>query len=159
AHRHSARRRADDQSHRRGGRPAESPRPAHPPEPDLSARRPSVAHQPAGRVAPRGEASKMNAARSAGADVPLGQPDPGPGPLPPVVADPPLDATIEGLLRDRVEILPWTVAEVGSDGPVEGMYTYGHVLVDGAMLDRLPGLKVISNYGVGVDHINLEDAA
>ena len=27
------------------------------------------------------------------------------------------------------------------------------------MLDRLPGLKVISNYGVGVDHINLDDAA
>jgi len=27
------------------------------------------------------------------------------------------------------------------------------------MLDRLPGLRVISNYGVGVDHINLADAA
>ena len=26
------------------------------------------------------------------------------------------------------------------------------------MLDRLAGLKVISNYGVGVDHINLRDA-
>jgi glyoxylate reductase len=26
------------------------------------------------------------------------------------------------------------------------------------MIDRLPGLKVISNYGVGVDHINLGDA-
>ena len=39
------------------------------------------------------------------------------------------------------------------------MYIYGHLVVDGAMLDRLPGLKVISNYGVGVDHINLEDAA
>jgi glyoxylate reductase len=70
-----------------------------------------------------------------------------------------LDATIEGLLRDRVEILPWTVARAGSAEPVQGMYTYGHVLVDGAMLDRLPGLKVISNYGVGVDHINLADAA
>ena len=57
--------------------------------------------------------------------------------LPRVVADTPLNATIEGLLRDRVEILPWTVAEAGSDEPVEGMYTYGHVLVDGAMLDRL----------------------
>src|SRR5690348_10534815 len=79
--------------------------------------------------------------------------------LPRVVADTPLDATIEGLLGDRVEILPWTVAESGSDAPVAGMYTYGHVHVDGAMMDRLPGLKVISNYGVGVDHINLEDAA
>ena len=78
--------------------------------------------------------------------------------LPRVVADTPLDATIEGLLRDRVEILPWSIAEAGSDEPVAGVYTYGHVPVDGAMLDRLPGLKVISNYGVGVDHINLADA-
>jgi glyoxylate reductase len=79
--------------------------------------------------------------------------------LPRVVADGPLDATIEDLLRDRVEILPWAVAEAGSAEPVEGMYTYGHVRVDAAMLDRLPGLKVISNYGVGVDHIDLAAAA
>jgi glyoxylate reductase len=78
--------------------------------------------------------------------------------LPRIVADTPLDATIEGLLRDRVEILPWSVAEAGSVEPVAGMYTYGHVRVDGAMLDRLPRLKVISNYGVGVDHIDLADA-
>jgi glyoxylate reductase len=45
------------------------------------------------------------------------------------------------------------------DGPVDGLYTYGHPTVDGALLDRLAGLKVISNYGVGVDHINLADAA
>jgi glyoxylate reductase len=78
--------------------------------------------------------------------------------LPRVVADTPLNAAIEGLLCDRVEIFPWTVAEVKHDESVEGMYTYGHVPVDGAMLDRLPGLKVISNYGVGVDHIDLEAA-
>src|SRR5205085_8638910 len=35
----------------------------------------------------------------------------------------------------------------------------GHPLVHGAMLDRLPGVKVISNYGVGVDHIDLAAAA
>ena len=78
--------------------------------------------------------------------------------LPRVVADTPLDATIEGLLRGHVEVLPWSVAESGSDGPVAAIYTYGHLHVNGAMLDRLPGLKVISNYGVGVDHINLADA-
>ena len=79
--------------------------------------------------------------------------------LPRVVADTPLNTTIEGLLRGQVEILPWSVAEAGSDEPVEGMYTYGHVMVDDAMLDRFPGLKVISNYGVGVDHIDLIAAA
>ena len=79
-------------------------------------------------------------------------------PIPRVVADTPLDATIEGLLRDRVEILPWRSPLEGKRSAVEGMYTYGHPQVDGPMLDRLPGLKVISNYGVGVDHIDLAAA-
>jgi glyoxylate reductase len=79
-------------------------------------------------------------------------------PLPRVVADGPLDATITGLLDGRVEILPWRVALEGSQQPVGGIYTYGHPHVDGAMLDRLPGVRVISNYGVGVDHINLADS-
>jgi glyoxylate reductase len=78
--------------------------------------------------------------------------------LPRVVADTPLNATIAGLLGDQVEILPWTVAEKGSDEPVEGIFTYGHPLVDDKMLDRLHGLKVISNYGVGVDHIDVPAA-
>jgi glyoxylate reductase len=75
------------------------------------------------------------------------------------VADTPLDATIEGLLRGRAEVIPW--ASVGSEAAegVEAIYTYGHPAVDAAMMDRLPGLKVISNYGVGVDHIRLADAA
>ncbi len=80
------------------------------------------------------------------------------GDLPRVVADGPLDATIQGLLNGHVELLPWQVALEGSREPVAGIYTYGHPLVDGAMMDRLPGLKVISNYGVGVDHIRLADA-
>ncbi len=41
---------------------------------------------------------------------------------------------------------------------VDGIYTYGHPCVDAAMLSRLTGLKVISNYGVGVDHIDLVEA-
>jgi glyoxylate reductase len=79
--------------------------------------------------------------------------------LPRVVADSPLNATIEGLLRGRVELLPWSITASGSDEPVDGMYTYGHPPVDGAILERLRGLKVISNYGVGVDHIDLEATA
>lgn len=81
-------------------------------------------------------------------------------PLPRIVADTPLDATIEGLLRGRVEVLPLDSVRSGADGlsEVEGIYTYGHPTIDAAVLDRLPGLKVISNYGVGVDHIRLADA-
>lgn len=77
---------------------------------------------------------------------------------PKVVADGPLPPTVVKLLDDRVTILPWEVAEGGSDEPVDGVYTYGHPLLNGGMLDRLPGVRVISNYGVGVDHIEVADA-
>jgi glyoxylate reductase len=39
-----------------------------------------------------------------------------------------------------------------------GLLTYGHPRVDGALMDRMPKLKVISNFGVGVDHIDLAAA-
>src|SRR4029453_13920844 len=80
-------------------------------------------------------------------------------PLPLVIADTPLDLVIEQLLAGKVEILPWQTALAEMRPDVAALYTYGHPLVDGAMLDRLPNLKVISNYGVGVDHIRLAEAA
>jgi glyoxylate reductase len=39
-----------------------------------------------------------------------------------------------------------------------GLLTYGHPRVDGEVMDRMPNLKVISNFGVGVDHIDLAAA-
>ncbi len=41
---------------------------------------------------------------------------------------------------------------------MEGFYVYGHGLVDGAVMDQMPRLRVISNMGVGVDHIVVADA-
>lgn len=78
--------------------------------------------------------------------------------LPRVVADGPLASAVLDLLRGQVECLPWSVALQGSSSTIDGIYTYGHPRLDGAMLDRLPGVRVISNYGVGVDHIQLADA-
>jgi glyoxylate reductase len=78
--------------------------------------------------------------------------------LPRVVADTPLDPVIDELLAGKVEILPWSVALTGAREHIDGIYTYGHPPLDGPMLDRLPGVRVISNYGVGVDHIHLADA-
>jgi glyoxylate reductase len=75
------------------------------------------------------------------------------------VADGPLDPVIVELLAGQVELLPWSVGIEGSRDPVAGIYTYGHLAVDGPMMDRLTGLKVISNYGVGVDHIDVRAAA
>ncbi len=79
--------------------------------------------------------------------------------LPRVVADGPLAPAILHMLQGKVDVLPWQVALEGDSRWVDAIYTYGHPAVDGAMLDRLPGVKVVSNYGVGVDHIELRDAA
>lgn len=76
-----------------------------------------------------------------------------------VIADTPLAPAVHELLAGRVEILPWEAIGGPESGRVAGLYTYGHPLVDGALLDRLPALRVISNYGVGVDHIRVGQAA
>lgn len=75
-----------------------------------------------------------------------------------VVADGPLAPAVTQPVEGKIEWLPWQVALEGSREPVDAVYTYGHPKLDGAILDRLPGVKVISNYGVGVDHIVLADA-
>jgi len=79
-------------------------------------------------------------------------------PLPLIIADTPLDATVSGLLESQVEILPWSALMEPIASQVVGLYTYGHPVVDAELLNRLPSLKVVSNYGVGVDHIRLPAA-
>jgi glyoxylate reductase len=76
-----------------------------------------------------------------------------------VLADLPVSSVVGELLAGRVELLPWTaVGEAGAER-IEAVYTYGHPTVDGVLLDRLPAVRVISNFGVGVDHIDLRAAA
>jgi glyoxylate reductase len=76
-----------------------------------------------------------------------------------VVADGPLAPSIVEMMGNNVTLLPWELTETGSSQPVDAIYTYGHPILDGQKMDRLPGVKVISNYGVGVDHIRVADAA
>src|SRR5262245_18022392 len=76
--------------------------------------------------------------------------------LPRILADLPVSPVLVELLAGRVELLPWD--DAGTDR-IEGIYTYGHPTVDAAMMDRLPGLRVVSNFGVGVDHIDVAAAA
>jgi glyoxylate reductase len=74
--------------------------------------------------------------------------------MPPrVLADLPVSPVVVELLGGRVELVPWD-----HSGPVDAIYTYGHPTVDAAMLDRFAGVKVISNFGVGVDHIDVKAA-
>jgi lactate dehydrogenase-like 2-hydroxyacid dehydrogenase len=41
---------------------------------------------------------------------------------------------------------------------VRGLASFGPMPVDGKLMDALPKLEIISNFGVGVDAINLDDA-
>ena len=50
--------------------------------------------------------------------------------------------------------MPWDTPT----GKFDAIYTYGHPAVGPALLDQLPGIKVISNFGVGVDHIDVPAA-
>jgi len=79
--------------------------------------------------------------------------------LPLVVADTPLTPEIDQMLAAQVQVVPWRAIQDGSHPSAQGLYIYGHPRVDGALLDRLPALRVISNCGVGVDHINLADSS
>jgi glyoxylate reductase len=79
--------------------------------------------------------------------------------VPKVLADLPLSPTIDKLLHGRVELLPWASSQQPGAERIEAIYTYGHPTVDSALLDRLPGVRVISNFGVGVDHIDVNAAA
>jgi glyoxylate reductase len=72
---------------------------------------------------------------------------------PRVLADLPVAPAVTEFIAGRVELVPWN-----SPGPVDAIYTYGHPTVDAALLDRLPGVRVISNFGVGVDHIDVAAA-
>lgn len=71
-----------------------------------------------------------------------------------------LSPTILALLKPSCEITIWqgrdTPAEIMQK--VEGFFVYGHPKIDGSIMDLMPKLRVISNLGVGVDHIHLEDA-
>jgi glyoxylate reductase len=73
--------------------------------------------------------------------------------LPRVVADLPVSDVVVDVLGNRVELVPWDAA-----GHIDAIYTYGHPIVDAAMLDRLPAVRVVSNFGVGVDHIDVAAA-
>ncbi len=78
--------------------------------------------------------------------------------LPCVLADLPVSPLISEMLQGRVELLPWHLAREGKAKHVVAIYTYGHPTVDASFLDCLPAVRVISNFGVGVDHIDVAAA-
>lgn len=69
-------------------------------------------------------------------------------PLPRAVTDP---------LLGKVQWCHWPDRQ-SSPAAVDGLYCYGHGVVDEQLLQRLPNLRAISNFGVGVDHIDVAAA-
>jgi len=78
-----------------------------------------------------------------------------------VLVDVPLLPFLERQIDAFCTICPWLNSETPSEllSKIEGIYTYGHPKISAELMDRLPSLKVISNFGVGVDHIDLQAAA
>ena len=78
--------------------------------------------------------------------------------LPRVITDDVLSDNLIELLAGKIERLPWATLDGGADETVDGILTFGHMLVTAEHMGNLPNLKVVSNYGVGVDHIDVEAA-
>ena len=64
---------------------------------------------------------------------------------------------VKQALEGKVEYLSWEEADQRPD-EVVGMLIYGHPTINGEVMDRYPNLRMISNCGVGVDHIEVADA-
>jgi glyoxylate reductase len=78
----------------------------------------------------------------------------------PILTNTPLSDEIMAMLGEECIVQLWT--PTGTDPAVlaaaEGFFCYGHPKIGAAVMDTMPKLRVISNFGVGVDHINLDDA-
>jgi glyoxylate reductase len=78
-----------------------------------------------------------------------------------VLADEPLPDELAAMLAADCDVHVWPTDEAALAPLLEradALFTYGHMPTDGALMDRMPRLKIISNFGVGVDHIDLEAA-
>ncbi len=78
--------------------------------------------------------------------------------LPRVITDDVLSDNLIELLAGKIERLPWATLDGGADETVDGILTFGHMLVTAEHMANFRNLKVVSNYGVGVDHIDVEAA-
>jgi glyoxylate reductase len=75
-----------------------------------------------------------------------------------ILVDTQLPDEILAMIGPDYNIHLWPAAADPIFRLIEGLFTYGHPKVDDALLDQMPNLKVISNFGVGVDHIDLDAA-
>jgi glyoxylate reductase len=70
----------------------------------------------------------------------------------------PLPPFIDELFTPHCEFRPWSLLDTGSPAElaeIEALVIYGHPHIDDSVLDKLPNVRVVSNFGVGVDHIDV----
>ena len=78
-----------------------------------------------------------------------------------ILADVPLAEFLEKLFEPDCQCGSWSLIKNSSKmdlKKVEGLYLYGHPIVNGPLMDCLPNLKVVSNFGVGIDHVDVKAA-
>ena len=70
--------------------------------------------------------------------------------------------TLERLLQEFSAIKLWEAADraaaLKAAAHVRALAHFGHTKVDGKLMDALPKLEIVSNFGVGVDQIDLDAA-
>jgi len=77
--------------------------------------------------------------------------------LPKVLLDVPFPEFLEAVFREHCDLVPWRLIAEGDPAlhDLQAILSYSHTPVGESELDALPGLRVVSNYGVGVDHIDV----
>ncbi|NKB70626.1 MAG: D-glycerate dehydrogenase [Candidatus Latescibacteria bacterium] len=75
-----------------------------------------------------------------------------------ILIDVPLPAAIIEMLGPGFNLHLIDETPAAEWGRIDALFTYSHPIIDGAFMDRLPNMKLISNFGVGVDHIDLDAA-
>ena len=69
--------------------------------------------------------------------------------------------TILPMIEEQCRVVRWHPDEDAwrcELDSIDGIYVYAHIKVGPELMDRMPKLKVISNFGVGVDHVDLAAA-
>ena len=76
-----------------------------------------------------------------------------------ILTDSALPPEMAEMVADTCEVHVWDLTEEDPILPeIEGFLVYGHPIVPGSLMDRMSRLRCLSNFGVGVDHIVLDDA-
>ena len=69
-----------------------------------------------------------------------------------------MPALFDELSKGRFEVRPLEPASDADCVQAVAVVAYSHPIVDGLLLDRCPRVKIVSNHGVGVDHIDVAAA-